>query len=420
MAVPVLALALGTGAASLAVASTPAPGSSTGLTFAGLTSSSVAPFGGVQCSNYGTPSKAPRYRGTLNFDTSNVGQGTASAKITLPTTPAGFPLTACDLESPNYPMQIGTTSYYGLMFYVPTGFTVPNKGFFGVNLEEFHFQNIWGSPISWQLHNDHVTLALQTGACSGYTTKTPGCTDHSNADMTNGNPGNLPAEYVIPRGKLVQGAWNEMVMGVDWESNNTGSVQTYYKVKGASAWTPSASITGIPTVQYDSTKGCCYSSYLNETELYTSAVTSPLTVWLNNDVEGSTLASVEGAMPSGSTTTSSSSSSSSSTSSTSTTATTTTQTTTTPPPPTMVPLTIADRGQSVNVNVGNTISVDLPAGWSIPAVNHTPPQLTRISATTLPDGSVNASFDANTADASKLIIHSVNGSGIYGVAITIH
>jgi hypothetical protein len=33
---------------------------------------------------------------------------------------------------------------------------------------------------------------------------------------------------------------------------------------------------------------------------------------------------------------------------------------------------------------------------------------------------VNASFDANTADASKLIIHSVKGASIYGVAITIH
>ena len=217
--------------------------------------------------------------------------------ITDPKTPAGYQLTVCDLESPPRPLGIGTTSYYGLMVYVPKRFTVAND-FFGqeVEIEEFKFDNIYGAPVSWELHPDHVTLALQTGACNNHTTPAPGCAYHSNADGPDG-VGNLPPLYVIPPGKLSHGQWNELAMGVNWESASTGSIRTYYKVKGASRWNAGSSINGIPTVQYDKTKGCCPPAAVEETEAYTGALSSPLMISLDNDVEGTSLGSVENAMP---------------------------------------------------------------------------------------------------------------------------
>jgi hypothetical protein len=257
----------------------------------------ISPFASVQCANTGTPSKPPRYRGSFSYQTSNPSDGAASALITDPTTPPGYQLTSCDLVGPTVPLGIGTTSYYGLMVYVPKGFTVAND-FFGqeVEIEEFKFDNIYGAPVAWELHPDHVTLALQTGACNNYKTPAPGCAYHSNADAPRG-VGNLPPLYVVPPGKLAQGHWNELAMGVHWESVNTGSIRTYYKVKGASRWNAGSSISGIPTVQYDKTKGCCPSTAVEETEAYTGALAAPLAISLDNDVEGTRLGSVESAMP---------------------------------------------------------------------------------------------------------------------------
>jgi hypothetical protein len=257
----------------------------------------IGPFAFAQCANTGTRSQPPRYRGQLSFQTTSPGDGRASVLITNPKTPAGYQLTVCDLEGPPVPLGIGTTSYYGLMVYVPKRFTVAND-FFGqeVEIEEFKFDNIYGAPVSWELHPDHVTLALQTGACNNHTTPAPGCAYHSNADGPEG-VGNLPPLYVVPPGKLAQGQWNELAMGVNWESANTGSIRTYYKVKGASRWNTGSSISGIPTVQYDKTKGCCPSAAVEETEAYTGALVAPLTISLDNDVEGTGLGSVETAMP---------------------------------------------------------------------------------------------------------------------------
>jgi Polysaccharide lyase len=249
--------------------------------------------GGAQCSNYGTPSQSPRLRGDFNLATNVDGMANAG-EFTLPadTSPSTYPLEACDLLTADQPEGLGTDGYYGLMVYVPAGWTIPNNAFDGVEIEEYHFQNVYGAPISFQLHSDHVTLALQTGACNNHTTTSPGCAYHSNADNPNGDPGNVPAQYVIPPGALQEGAWNDMVMHVHWASDGTGQIQTWYKVNSASSWTQSSNVTGIPTVQWDNTQVCCGTSYVDETEAYTSALTAPMSLWLGNDVSGATFNAV--------------------------------------------------------------------------------------------------------------------------------
>ena len=271
-----------------------------GLGFDG-TFSTLTPWatggGGVQCANTGTPSTTPRLRGNFNF-AANVAGMANSGEFTLPTDPdpSTYPLEACDLLTGSQPMGLGTDGYYGLMVYVPQGWTIPTKFFTGIEIQEYHFQNVYGAPIAFQLHADHVTLALQTGACNNHTTVSPGCAYHSNADDPSGSPGNLPGYYVIPPGALQQGAWNDMLMHVAWASDGTGQIQTWYKVNGAGAWTQSSNVTNIPTVQWDNTTGCCAPSYVDETEAYTGALTAPVSLWLGNDVAGSTFTSVANAM----------------------------------------------------------------------------------------------------------------------------
>jgi hypothetical protein len=291
-----LAIAAITGTAQASVAATNPTGLGFNGTFSAFTPWSIG-GGGVQCANYGTPSTAPRLRGNFTF-AANVAGMANSGKFTLPADPdpSTYPLEACDLLTGNQAMGLGTDGYYGLMVYVPQHWTIPSSFFTGIEIQEYHFQNVYGAPIAFQLHADHVTLALQTGSCNNHTTASPGCANYSNADGPGGYTGNMPGYYVIPPGALQQGAWNEMLMHVHWASDGSGQIQTWYRVNGVNAWTQSSSVTKIPTVQWDNTTGCCAVSYVDQTEAYAGALTAPVSLWLGKDVAGSTFNSVANAM----------------------------------------------------------------------------------------------------------------------------
>lgn len=279
----------------------------TGLTFAGSFNNTLASWtaggGAAQCANYGTPSKYPRLRGTLSFDNTNVGSGIASGVFTLPadTSPSTYPLEACDVVTRSLPNTLGTDSYEGIMVYVPLGWTIANHFFTGVNIEQYRFQNIYGSPITLELHPNHVTIALETGGCFNHATATPGCQFRSNADnppcRSNSGRTCLPGYYAIPPGAFVQGAWNEIMLHVHWASDSTGSVQSWYRTKGQSTWMSGNSFSGIPTVQWDNSIGCCGTSYRDLTEAYTAALSAPVSVWLDNVVSATSFAAVASTMP---------------------------------------------------------------------------------------------------------------------------
>jgi hypothetical protein len=64
-----------------------------------------------------------------------------------------------------------------------------------------------------------------------------------------------------------------------------------------SAWTPSAYVTGVPTVQWDRLVGCCGFPTVEDTEQYTAAVGAPFSLNIDNQVIGTSLAVVEAMMP---------------------------------------------------------------------------------------------------------------------------
>lgn len=252
-----------------------------------------------QCSNTGTASKPPRYRGTLTYITApqpdglSVGDGAASAVITLPATPGGYPLTVCNWTTAPLPVGIGSDGYYGMMIEAPTGFAIANSTK-SVQIDEFHFQNIFGSPVDWELGQNHITLAIHSGACTSHALPNPTCAYRSNADAKGGP--NLPGYYVIPPGSFQAGAWYEIAMHVRWASDETGNVQTYWRVKGG-AWAQSANVTGIPTVQWLGTRGCCASSEEDQPEAYAFALRSPLALAFDDISSGPSLGVVEQSMP---------------------------------------------------------------------------------------------------------------------------
>jgi hypothetical protein len=142
-----------------------------------------------------------------------------------------------------------------------------------------------------------VTIALETGGCENHTTPHPGCTWRSNADAPPGASPTLPGYYAIPPGAFVQGAWNEVILHVLWSNTTAGLIQSYYRVAGAPSWRRGSTVSGIPTVQWDNAIGCCDPSDDDQLEAYTYGVTAPLSIWLDNVVDGTSLLAVEAAMP---------------------------------------------------------------------------------------------------------------------------
>jgi Polysaccharide lyase len=287
---------------SPALAATAPASLSAGLSFDGSFQSGLAPWGaaggGAQCANYGTPSTAPRVRGNLYDDSSTFVAGVQAARFDLPASQPNYPLQACELTNPR-PLGLGGDDYYGYMFYVPQGWSAgvtDPSAFWGIATAQFHFQGIWGSPIAFELHDDRMTLALETGACSNSLTSDPGCQWRSNADNPDGDPGNLGAHYVVPA-PMQQGVWHEIVMHVRWASDSTGQIQVWHRVMGDSDWTQTVNLSGYPTVQWDASQGCCYADVVDKVGAYRGPSTVPVSVWESNVLIGTSFGAVAGSLP---------------------------------------------------------------------------------------------------------------------------
>src|SRR5947209_2677411 len=128
------------------------------LSFDGTFAQGVNPWrsasGQIQCANYGTVSQSSRLRGDLYLDTTNLVSGGTTGHFYLPTdtNTTTYPWEACDLTMGRLSNTLPDDEYYGLMVYVPSGWTIPNHYFGGVNIYELHFQSIYGAPVTLELH----------------------------------------------------------------------------------------------------------------------------------------------------------------------------------------------------------------------------------------------------------------------------
>ena len=82
-----------------------------------------------------------------------------------------------------------------------------------------------------------------------------------------------------------------------WASDDSGQIQSWYRLAGAASWRAASTISGIPTVEWDNATGCCEPNADDQLEAYTAALSAPLSIWLDDVVDGTSLAAVEAALP---------------------------------------------------------------------------------------------------------------------------
>jgi hypothetical protein len=92
------------------------------------------------------------------------------------------------------------------------------------------------------------------------------------------------------------------VLGVRWASDSTGQIQTWYRPASSSTWQQGSSMSGYPTEQWKQPTllgggGCCASTYVDELEAYTDALSAPMSLWLDNAVVGTSFSAVDATMP---------------------------------------------------------------------------------------------------------------------------
>lgn len=248
--------------------------------------------GSAQCLNYGKPSLNFHQRGSLYLvrgpfhGVRNVG------RFYLPPPEPPYTVSQCEVLH-RVPLALGRSEFYGFMFFVPKGWRTGTSAFWGVQTADFHYRYPLSSPIAFQLHNNHMTLALATGPCNGNYV-TPNCRWRSNADLRSGPT--LPPYYVIRPGMRL-GVWHEVIMHVRWADNDSGRIDVWTRVKGASTWTKTVTFRGHPTLQWSSETGCCSTVANDKFGAYRGSARTPVSLWISGIRTAATFARIAASMP---------------------------------------------------------------------------------------------------------------------------
>ncbi|MBX4201992.1 hypothetical protein KW803_03850 [Candidatus Saccharibacteria bacterium] len=195
-----------------------------------------APWTQISCSNYGyalgvngaIANFGPFYKDTAgathNGDNVSSGQGTYFGEFSIPADTTHKQ--RCQNAITTRPTTINAGEYFSLMVYVPVGWT-PGTSAWGPAIAELNYQTTLtdnsGKPLALTLKPDHVTLNMNTGKMNSTGSV---FSNTSDADLPATCKGTLLpcAQYVIPPGKLVQGAWNEIIVYDYFTTSNTGIV----------------------------------------------------------------------------------------------------------------------------------------------------------------------------------------------------
>lgn len=262
------------------------------LRFAATFTTGIAPWkaigGSAQCANYGTQSVNGRLRGNLYFRRVD-GLPAAQFYDGLNPDPSTWLDQNCELTgalSGSRALVLPSDEYIGLAFYVPRHHDIPNDTG-RTNIGEFHFQNVGNQPpVALMLHRNYVGVNLTLGSYSAAT---------GFAYARYGQQ-RLPATYAIPPRRLVPGTWNDIVFHAHWAADPSGSLQFYYKAKGATRWSRGSSISGIPTVSWFAGSPPLR-TYIDAVGNYGRAFTRPFSIYEADIVDGTSLGAVEAAMP---------------------------------------------------------------------------------------------------------------------------
>jgi poly(3-hydroxybutyrate) depolymerase len=295
----------GTAAATNATVSVSAGGGT--LTFqATFNSGTIAPFNQWACAGH-NPTSPIETLGPFAFGQPG-GEGAYYGDYSVPAD-TSVKQRCQTTQTQNDITRFNTTEYYGLMLWVPANWNPPVPSW-GPTIAELNYQttltNNSGKALELNVQADHVTIQMATGLMNVGGAVFP---NQSNADeatqiakcsgvfKTKG----YCAIYAIPPGKLVKGAWNEIIVGDYFTTcaNVTpcnGWVKAWYRAKGQTNWSQSADVSGIPTLLYDSTHDGSGQS-LDAIGLYRGPANVPIEVGLDNFTRATSFSAVAATLP---------------------------------------------------------------------------------------------------------------------------
>lgn len=186
---------------------------------------------------------------------------------------------------------LGTTDWYALAVKVPGWNDLANlKGVW--HLASVGYETIQGDQVALGMRNVNGVLTYNIEQNSGLLTK-------NSAGWYAGS-----TAYVATMMPVVYNQWREFVIGVKWETNNTGFVQVYSRLVGC-AWSKVFEKLNIATYAYGTTSYGTISADMHDKTsvrdklgLYYAASTTPTeTVFLSGLTRSSDLATAQSTFP---------------------------------------------------------------------------------------------------------------------------
>jgi polysaccharide lyase-like protein len=252
-------------------------------------SGTLAPWPGAQCANTGVPSRADAVRGTVTVQSDTVGEGEYAARFDLPAAPV---LQACEALI-GRPIGVGSDDYYGLMIRLPSGWLEPSPVNWGLEIAQFNFENIWGSPVALMVHADWIEIVLQSGLCNSVYTASPGCA------YTSARAGNLPRMAAVPTPLQLE-VWHELIVHVRWTTDASGIIEVWHRLKGGNSWKKTVSLRGYPTLQWTTDyppQEIAKGTTVDKIGAYRGHADFPLTVWHDGYVRTTSFTAAATALP---------------------------------------------------------------------------------------------------------------------------
>lgn len=235
-------------------------------------------MGGAQCANYGVDGNSYATRGNLRIVSDVVAKGSYAGRFDLP---ASGNASACELlRGRTVAMD---DEWYSMEVRFPDNWQEPSSYGWGMSLAQLNFQDIWGGPLTMIAHAKSLDLILNSGLCSS-----------SSCQYTSGDGGNVPSLHLLTASNFSTGVWHQFLIHVKWTNGNDGVVETFHRVRGETAWTQTAKVSGYPTLQRTSSfVPDAGTKTVDKIGAYRGPAGYPLSIWQDNFCQATSMAAAQ-------------------------------------------------------------------------------------------------------------------------------
>ncbi len=144
------------------------------------------------------------------------------------------------------PLELGTTTTYGLAFKFPPGWKRPTDGW-GCAIAQLGYPLLKYTNIGVFAEADYLGLEMHTGRIDWHG-RSPSAENDATFDFYlqhKDRRGRL-----IPNSQFKTGVWHSLLIEIRWETGPTGFLRAWHHVEGESSWTQTVDLERIPTMQW--------------------------------------------------------------------------------------------------------------------------------------------------------------------------